>query len=111
MHKTGLSVTLINSDTTSSMEYAEFKIANHENEQQHNLILLYRPPNTNVLQFILDLTDILESLITKSGSITLLGDFNIKVNEEDDYEFDQLCGFSQCLWFTKQSNLSNTQVR
>ena len=27
VHKTGLSVTLINSDTTSSMEYAEFKIA------------------------------------------------------------------------------------
>ena len=86
VHKTGLSVTLINSDTTSSMEYAEFKIANHENDQQHNMILLYRPPNTNVLQFILDLTDILESLITKSGSITLLGNFNIKINEEDDYD-------------------------
>ena len=49
VHKIGLSVTLINSDITSSMEYAEFKIANHENDQQHNMILLYRPPNTNVL--------------------------------------------------------------
>ena len=86
MHKTGLSVTLISLDTTSSMEYAEFKIANHENDQQHNMILLYRPLNTNVLQFISDLTDILESLITKSGSITLLGNFNIKINEEDDYD-------------------------
>ena len=86
VHKTGLSVTLINSDTTSSMEYAEFKIANHENDQKHNMILLYRPPNTNVLQFISDLTDILESLITKSGSITLLSNFNIKINEEDDYD-------------------------
>ena len=28
----------------------------------------------------------MESLITKSGSITLLGNFNIKVNEEDDYD-------------------------
>ena len=44
VHKTGLSVTLIISDT-SSMEYAEFKIANHENEQQHNLILVYLGPN------------------------------------------------------------------
>ena len=34
VHKTGLSVTLINLDTTSSMEYAEFKIANQENDQQ-----------------------------------------------------------------------------
>ena len=79
-------MTLIKSDTTISMEYAEFKIANQENDQQHNMILLYRPLNTNVLQFISDLTDILESLITKSGSITLLGNFNIKVNEEDDYD-------------------------
>ena len=81
VNKTGLSVTLVNLDTTSSMEYAEFKIANQENDQQHNMILLYRPSNTNVLQFISDITDILESLITKSGSITLLSNFNIKVNE------------------------------
>ena len=93
VHKTGLSVTIINSDTTSSMEYAEFKIVNQENVQQHNMILLYRPPNTNVLQFISDLTDILESLITKSGSITLLSDFNIKVNEEDDYDLINFVDF------------------
>ena len=92
-HKTGLSVTFINLDTTSSMEYAEFKIANHENDQQHNMILLYRPPNTNVLQSISDLTDILESLITKSGSITLLGNFNIKIKDEDDYDLINFVDF------------------
>ena len=77
----------------------------------YNLILLYRPPNTNVLQFISDLTDILESLITKSGSITLLGDFNIKVNEEDDYDSINFVDFLSAFGLQNISNLSNTQVR
>ena len=62
------------------------KLQNHENDQQHNMILLYRPPNTNVLQFILDLTDILESLITKSDQLHYSATLTFKINEEDDYD-------------------------
>ena len=49
-----------------------------------NLAVLYKPPNTSILQFTLDLAQYLESSITEHGKHILCRDVNIKVNDTQD---------------------------
>ena len=51
-----------------------------------NLIAIYRPPNSNVLEFCNELANLLESKIISSGKLILLGDFNIAVNKPPEAE-------------------------
>ena len=44
----------------------------------------YRPPDTSVVQFISDLTDVLEEYVNQHSCHTILGDFNIQINDEND---------------------------
>ena len=44
-----------------------------------NLIAIYRPPDSNALEFCIELANLLESKINSSGDLILLGDFNIAV--------------------------------
>ena len=46
-----------------------------------NLIAIYRPPNTNVLEFCKELASLLETNINSSSELLLLGDFNIALNK------------------------------
>ena len=66
------------------MEYLAVTLKGDSHESSHNINVIYRPPETNVLSFISDLMDLLESQITSPGPITILGDLNIKVNDKND---------------------------
>ena len=46
-----------------------------------NLVTIYRPPDTNILGFCYEFTDILKQYINQSGELVLMGDFNIAVNK------------------------------
>ena len=45
-----------------------------------NLVTIYRHPDTNILDFCCEFTDILEQHINQIGELVLMGDFNITVN-------------------------------
>ena len=49
-----------------------------------NLITIYRPPDSNVLEFCNELAKLLETNINLSGELISLGDFNIAVNKPLD---------------------------
>ena len=51
-----------------------------------NLIAICRPPDSNVLEFLNEFTDLLEYNINPSGELLLLEDFNITVNKPFDTE-------------------------
>ena len=51
-----------------------------------NLIAIYRPLDSNILEFCNELTDLLENYINSSGELLLLGDFNIAINKPFDAE-------------------------
>ena len=46
-----------------------------------NHIVIYRPPDSNILEFYNEFTNLLESSINSSGESVLLGDFNIAINK------------------------------
>ena len=52
----------------------------------HTLIILvvYRPPDTHVVQFISGLTYFLDEYVNQHGCHTILGDLNIQINDEND---------------------------
>ena len=66
-------------------------------------MFIYRPPETNVLSFICDLTDLLESQITSPGPITILGDLNIKVNDTNDRDTINFLDFINAFGLVIQS--------
>ena len=49
-----------------------------------NLITIYRPPDSNVLEFCNELTNLIGTNINSSGELILLGDVNIPVNKPFD---------------------------
>ena len=51
-----------------------------------SLITSYRPPDSNVLEFCNELTNLLKINIDSSGELILLGDFHIAVNRPFDVE-------------------------
>ena len=51
-----------------------------------NLIAIYRPPDSNVLEFCKEFTNLLEYSINSSGELLLLGVFNITINKPFDAE-------------------------
>ena len=68
----------------SSMECSDFKLHIGKQKSPVNLAVLYKSPNTSILQFTLDLVQYLESSITDHGKHILCRDFNIKVNDTQD---------------------------
>ena len=64
------------------MESPSFTIST--GNKQFNLTAIYRPPNTNVLEFCNELASLLEKNINSSSELLLLGDFNIAVNKPSD---------------------------
>ena len=80
--KKDLNVTKTCTTTYTTMEMATFWI--NINNHVINLVTIYRPPDTNILDFCCEFTDILEQHINKSGELVLMGDFNITVNKPSD---------------------------
>ena len=79
-----------------------------------NLIAIYSPPDSNVLEFCNEFTNLLENHTNSSGGeLLLLGDFNIAVNKPLDAEpatfFDILDSFNLVNKVDKPTHrLSNT---
>ena len=66
------------------MECTYFKINISKIKDELHLTLIYRPLDKCVLQFCNDHTDYLEENILEMGELMLFGDFNIKINDEED---------------------------
>ena len=67
---------------TRQMESSSFIIST--GNKQLNLTAIYRPPNTNILQFCNELASLLENNINSSSELLLLEDFNRAVNKPSD---------------------------
>ena len=80
--KKDLNVTKACTTIYITMEMATFQI--NINNCVINLVTIYRPPDTNILDFCHEFTDILEQHINQSGELVLMGDFNIAVNRPFD---------------------------
>ena len=79
VHKCELNISLARDEPYKTMESSSFIIST--GNTQINLVTIYRPPNTNVLEFYNGLANLLETNINSSGELILLGDFNIAVNK------------------------------
>ena len=78
-----------------------------------NLITIYRPPDSNILEFCNELTNLLESKINWSGELILPGDLNIAFNKPSEAEpatfLDMLDSFNLINKVDKPTHrLSNT---
>ena len=51
-----------------------------------NLAIIYRPPDRSFQQFLNDLYDYMERNINTTGKLLLTGDFNIKMNDDQNQE-------------------------
>ena len=80
--KKDLNVTKACTTTYIIMEMATFQI--NINNHVINLVTIYRPPDTNILDFCHEFTDIPKQHINQSGELVLMGDFNTAVNRPFD---------------------------
>ena len=82
IYKSGLNISSSRDEPYKTMESSSFIISN--GNKQLNLTAIYRPPNTNVLEFCNELASLLENNINSISELLLLGDFNIAVNKPSD---------------------------
>ena len=80
--KSELNISSSRDEPYKTMESSSFIISS--SNKQLNLTAIYRPPNTNVLEFCSELASLLENNINSSSELLLLGDFNIAVNKPSD---------------------------
>ena len=69
-----------------------------------DLLLIYRKDEIAFLTFIDELTTLLEAIITNTGNLYLMGDFNIKVNNTEDPQTQTFMDFLEC--FDLQNNVN-----
>ena len=73
------------------MECADFRL--DLQSQCVNLAIIYRPPDRKFQQFLNDLCDYMESNINTTGKLLLTGDFNIKINDENNHKTAKFLNF------------------
>ena len=84
VYKSELNISIARGQPLKTMESSCFSIST--GNRLINLITIYRPPDSNVLEFCNELAKLLETNINSSRELTLLGDFNIAVNKPSDAE-------------------------
>ena len=77
----------------TSMECSSFTIKQSADSKPINMFLVYRPLDTSVINFLEDLAIVLEDNIIHTGEIILLGDYNIKVNDDQSMDSINLSDF------------------
>ena len=82
VYKSELNISSSRDEPYKTMESSLFIIST--GNKQLKLTAIYRPPNTNVLEFCNKLASLLENNINSSSELLLLGDFNIAVNKPSD---------------------------
>ena len=80
VYKEVLNITKHEAPKYQRMELAEFKNKQCTSFLATTLTIIYRPPDSNVLSFLHELSDYLERTIIEKGKIILLSDFNIHIN-------------------------------
>ena len=84
VYKSKFNISIARGQPFKTMEFSCFCIST--GNRLINLITIYRPPDSNVLEFCNELTNLLKTNINSSGEIILLGDFNFAVNKPFDAE-------------------------
>ena len=74
-----------------SMECSDFRL--DLPSQCVNLAIIYRPPDRKFQQFLNEFCDYMESNINTTGKLLLTGDFNIKINDENNHETAKFLDF------------------
>ena len=82
VYKNDLNINITKGQPLETMESTCFSI--NTGFRVVNLIAIYRPPDSNALEFCNELANLLESKINSSGELILLGDFNITVNKPSE---------------------------
>ena len=77
----------------TSMECSSFTIKQSADSKPINMFTVYRPLDTSVINFLEDLATVLEDNINHTGEIILLGDYNIKVNDDQCMDSINLSDF------------------
>ena len=111
VYKSELNISIARSQPFKTMELSCFSIST--GNRLMNLITIYRPPDSNVLEFCNKLANLLKTNINSSGELILLGNFNIAVNKPFDADpatfLDVLDSFNSVNKVEKPTHrLSNT---
>ena len=82
VYRSNLDVRTNNSYIFESMECVDFNL----NLDRHNVLLavIYRLPDTSVLQFANELAAYTERNINTTGEQIIVDDFNVHINKQDD---------------------------
>ena len=73
VYNSELNISSSRDEPYKTMELSSFIIST--GNKQLNLTAIYRPPNTNVIEFCSELASLLENNINSSSELLLLGDF------------------------------------
>ena len=82
VHRTDNIIKLDKNYTKSNMEGATFMY--HCPSYTNHLTVVYRPPDTRAVQFISNSTEVVEEYVNWHGHHTILGNFKIQINDEND---------------------------
>ena len=67
------------------MESTNFKIIKKKSKDKKiHLAVIYRPPDSSIIQFANELVGFMEENIHNMGNLLLIGNINIKINIEND---------------------------
>ena len=82
IYRSNLDVKLNSSYNFEAMECVDFSL----NLDRYNILLavIYRPPNSSVLQFANELAAYMEKNINTIGEQIMVGDFNVHINKQDE---------------------------
>ena len=82
VYKNNLNINITKGQPLETMESTCFSI--NTGFKAVSLIVIYRPPDSNALEFCNELANLLESKINSSNELILLGDFNIAVDKPSE---------------------------
>ena len=91
IYRNTLSLTHNSTYNFQSIECSDFRL--ELLSQCVYLAIIYRPPGKRFQQFLNELCDYMESNINTTGKLLLTGDFNIKINDENNYETAKFLDF------------------
>ena len=91
VYRNTLSLTHNSTYNFQSMECSDFRL--DLPSQCVNLVIIYRPPDRKLQQFLNELCDYVENNINTTGKLLLTGDFDIKINDETNHETAKFLDF------------------
>ena len=84
------------------MECSDFRL--DLPSQYINLVIIYRPPDRRFQKFLNEVYDYMENNIKTTGKLLLTGDFNIKINDENNHETAKFLDFLESFGLVNHIN-------